>query len=67
MALRLTQLRKAGFSHGNRVGYLGYGYKRHADEVAPTDNRAFRDLQIREVCLINGLSDNNPLEIKFLQ
>ena len=51
MALRLTQLRKAGFSHGNRVGYLGYGYKRHADEVAPADTRAFRDLQINEVCL----------------
>ena len=51
MALRLTQLRKAGFSHGNRVGYLGYGYKRHPDEVAPADTRAFRDLQINEVCL----------------
>ena len=65
MALRLTQLRKAGFSHGNRVGYLGYGYKRHADEVAPTDNRAFRDLQIREVCLNYMLI--YLLEINFLQ
>lgn len=49
MALRLTQLRYAGYHHGNRLGYLGYGYKRHVDEVAPTDMRAFRDLKLHEV------------------
>ena len=66
MALRLTQLRKAGFSHGNRVGYLGYGYKRHPDEVAPADTRAFRDLQIREVCLKRDHLTIIPLNIKCL-
>ena len=66
MALRLTQLRKAGFSHGNRVGYLGYGYKRHPDEVAPADTRAFRDLQINEVCLKRDHLPIILLNIKYL-
>jgi len=63
MALRLTQLRKAGFSHGNRVGYLGYGYKRHPDEVAPADTRAFRDLQINEV---SGWMANQDITINAI-
>merc|ERR1719436_946974 len=48
--MRLTQVRQVGYHHGNRLGYLGYGFKAPTqDQVISMDPRHFRDLQICEI------------------
>ena len=58
--VRMSLVARQGFSHSNRVGYLGYGHKIRAEEVVPADTRAFRDLKICEVNAWVAAQDLSP-------
>jgi len=62
--MRLSLGRKA-YNHGNRLGWLGYGAKPNANVIAPSDNRAFRDIKLSEIpAWLNG-RPKDPIYLYF--